>query len=828
MRSLYLTVALAPLLLAAPSFAQTEEPPPRQTAWEASRARANDDVVVTGVAKARDRLDSATSTSSIDDVEISKIGAYSITDLFRTIPGIRAEAGGGDVNGNYTIRGLPMVGSGAKYLQFQEDGLPVMEFGDIMGVIPDYFLRYDLSVAQIESIRGGSASTFASNAPGGVINLISNTGEVEGGSFQASAGLDYDTYRGDFSYGGHLSDTLRYHIGGFYREGEGPRESGFKGNQGGQIKANVTKEFDGGFVRLEAKFLDDAVTSYGPAPLLVSGTNDDPDYTSVAGFSIKSDTLTARNTNVFPLINGDNVLSEANLNDGNRAVVRAVGFKTRFKLHGWTISEHMRYSDQSGTGNIHFGLAAFPAAAAPFALGGRPGTLSYASGPQAGQAINPATVNGNGLLSYSMLVRNELDSFNNFTNDLRASRAWTIGAGELTTTLGVYNAEQDLKMNRTLIPFLQDVTGGGRSAMVNIFNLNGTPRTQDGVVNFTGPAAAGGKSRTDVTYSVFAPYGSLNYRLGKLAVGGSLRFDSGDVSGTTASNRATDVQTIDVDNDGVLSEAERTFAFIPSTNATPVDYSYDYTSYSVSANYRFSQNFSGFTRYSKGARAAASAILYSPAISTVDGSLLDADAAYDPVKQAEIGAKFRTDGLFANVTGFWAEINETNQQILTGTDGIARPALVKRGYKAIGAEFEGGVRRGPFSLSAGATITSAEITEAEDSTLVGNTPRRQADVLYQLMPQYDTDLFTVGASIVGTTESYAQDTNQLKIPGYATVNAFLQVRPVDRVVLSLNANNLFDEMAITSVSAGSLPASGIVTAQALPGRTVTAAVRFYF
>ncbi|MCK3127681.1 hypothetical protein MZG98_27445, partial [Escherichia coli] len=73
MKSLYLTAAFAPLILAMPAHAQTQPAPQRQTAWEASRTRANDDVIVTGVAKARDRLDSATSTSSINDVEIAKI-----------------------------------------------------------------------------------------------------------------------------------------------------------------------------------------------------------------------------------------------------------------------------------------------------------------------------------------------------------------------------------------------------------------------------------------------------------------------------------------------------------------------------------------------------------------------------------------------------------------------------------------------------------------------------------------------------------------------------------------------------------------------------------
>ena len=96
------------------------------------------------------------------------------------------------------------------------------------------------------------------------------------------------------------------------------------------------------------------------------------------------------------------------------------------------------------------------------------------------------------------------------------------------------------------------------------------------------------------------------------------------------------------------------------------------------------------------------------------------------------------------------------------------------------------------------------------------------------MPQYETDLFTVGASVVGTTESYAQDTNLLTMPAYATVNAFVQVRPNDRVVVSLTAANLLDEMAITDVASDALPATGVVLAQTLPGRTVSAAVRFYF
>ncbi|MGC6766924.1 TonB-dependent receptor plug domain-containing protein, partial [Escherichia coli] len=81
----------------------------------------------------------------------------------------------GEGNANYTVRGLPLAAGGSKYMQFQEDGLPVLEFGDIFNVAVDVYMRPDFNVAAIESIRGGSGSTFSSNAPGGLINLISKT-----------------------------------------------------------------------------------------------------------------------------------------------------------------------------------------------------------------------------------------------------------------------------------------------------------------------------------------------------------------------------------------------------------------------------------------------------------------------------------------------------------------------------------------------------------------------------------------------------------------------------------------------------------------------------
>ena len=120
------------------------------------------------------------------------------------------------------------------------------------------------------------------------------------------------------------------------------------------------------------------------------------------------------------------------------------------------------------------------------------------------------------------------------------------------------------------------------------------------------------------------------------------------------------------------------------------------------------------------------------------------------------------------------------------------------------------------------------MSDALTPALVGNVPRRQAEFVFQATPQVDIGPVTVGANFIGTTSSYAQDSDQLKLPGYTTVNTFLQYRPIERVQLSLNANNLFNAKGFTEAEEGVIPANGIVRARSINGRTISAAVRLTF
>ncbi|USI74843.1 TonB-dependent receptor [Sphingomonas morindae] len=826
---LALLIAAHPAAAATPPAEGDEAMPGTPAAAPAKKPSARpEDIIVTGVAIGRDRLDSATSTSALRLSDIARAAPRSVAEIFRNIPGIRSESSGGEGNANISIRGLPIASGGAKFLQLQEDGLPVLEFGDITFGNADIFMRADLMLDRVETIRGGSASTFASNSPGGVINLITLTGEREGGALQTSFGINYKEYRTDFTYGGRLAEGLRFQIGGFYRQGTGPHRTGFDGLRGGQLRGNITKTFDSGYVRLSFKLLDDRATSYLPMPIRATGTDSDPKYQNIQNFKLNRDLLLSPYIPRNITLDENNQFTADNMQGGHHPKEQAVGLETRFSLAGFTITDRFRYAAISGRFISPFPAAVDNAGSILTALGGAGATLAYASGPNAGQVIsNPAALNGNGLLARIVIFDTKLNSLDNATNDLRASRVDKIGGGDLTTTVGLYRARQTINTAWLWTEILTDVRGDGKTALIDVRNAAGAPITQNGFVAFSANSFGNCcRRRYNLDYTVTAPFGSLNYHFGRISIGGSLRLDTGtargSVSGSDLGGGRIGLVTQDMNGDGVITPAEQKVAILPLGSPAPVNYDYSYLSYSAGIVYRLAEPLAVFGRYSRGGRANADRLLFGPAVRTTDGGLVNKAAAVDFVRQAELGVKFREAGLQLNLTGFWASTAEQNFEATSQT-------FINRTYRALGLEFDGGYRVGPFSLTAGATWTHAEISkDALHPEFVGHTPRRQAKLIFQATPQLEHGPFTLGANFIGTTSSYTADSNQLKMPGYVTTNAFVTYRPLTRLLLSLNANNLFDVLGLTEAEDATLPANGIVRARAINGRTISTSLRLDF
>ncbi len=831
MKARHYLLTTAALLIAGTAQAQVAPVPADTAANDTAQTDAapapdqGQDIVVTGVAQGRNRLETSISVSSLDADLTSKIPPRNTAEILRNLPGVRVEASGGEGNANISVRGLPVASGGSKFLQLQEDGLPVLEFGDIIFGNADIFIRNDLSLARIESVRGGSASTFASNSPGGIINFISKTGEKDGGSFQLSSGLDYREYRADFAYGGHIDANTRYEMSGFYRIGDGPRHVGYDAMRGGQIKANITREFDGGYIRLYGKYLDDRSIAFLPNPVRVTGSNGDPNYQNVPGFSINEDTLHSRYIQSVLTLDGNNNPVRRQIGDGMHPDVKSVGFEGQFRIaDGWNITERFRYSAISGDFVSPFPAAVGDAQTTANGFAGANAQLFYASGPLAGQRItNPSALGGNGLLASVVLFDVKLKSLDNITNDLRINGKVDLGGGALSIAAGMYNSRQDVKTDWLWTSFFQTVQGDGRSVLVDIRNAAGVSQTAGGTLYSAAFFGNCCRRSYDVRYTTNAPFAQLGFEVGRLNVDASVRYDFGSAKGGIRGDLpgAVTTRAQDMDGNGVISPAEQTVAFLPA-NRAPVNYDYNYLSYSAGANYRLSDTLAVFARYSRGGRVNADRLLFGPLVNTTTGALVNGAKPYDFVKQAEGGVKFNSGPIGLYATVFNARTQETNYL-------LSQQQFTSRDYEATGVELEGRFRRGPFSLTAAGTYTDSKITrDATDATLNGKRPQRQASFVYQATPQVDFGRISVGANVIGTTSSYTQPVNQLKMPAYTQVNGFIVIRPADNVSINVNANNIFNVKGITEAEDAAIPANGLVRARSINGRTIGAAIRFDF
>ncbi|MEQ8628611.1 TonB-dependent receptor [Ekhidna sp.] len=778
-----------------------------------------DEVVVTGVVNPKSKLESSVSVTTLEPKTIAQSAPRTTAEIFRTIPGIKAEASAGDGNTNITVRGVPISAGGSRYLQLQEDGLPVLLYGDIAFSTQDQYVRFDQTIDRVEAIRGGSAATTTSNGPAGIVNFISKTGSTEGGSVGTSFGVNYNSLRTDFEYGSPIGNNTSFHIGGFFRQGEGPRNANHTVNQGGQIKANLTKYFNNGLARVYYKMLNDRTAAYMPMPIQVSGTNSDPTWESVPGFDAVSNGLQTpffqQNFGLGPDGNARNV----DVSDGIHTNTHAVGAYLEFDLpNDWTISNNSRMAFNSG----RF-VAPFTAQVGTTASIVEPILIANGDTTAAG-AVSPYTMNRvangstfsdtpNGLIQRIHLFDVELENFNNFMSDTQLKKSF----GELGVTFGLFKAYQNIEMSWLWNTYLMEV--GEDADLVNV-SANGANVTDDGLVNYGVPLwgnCCTGKYNTN--YDVTAPYLSASYEVSdELNIDASIRYDNVRVAGMVTPSQQ--VANFDINGNGTIDAPERSVSRVDNANAKIVNYSYDYVSYSFGANYLLSSDNAVFGRVSQGYVGNGERATWHQG-----GPYLENGAPKNSLFQAEVGYKkrFNNGGLF--VTGFYAKTEEE-----AGVEATTQRVL-SNDYRSYGLEIESNFRFNALDFRSAITYVNAEIVDNDGNTNIGNTPRRQPALQYNLLPSYNfSGGHAIGLSLIGQTKAYAQDNNELIMPGYMIVNAYVAAQLSQGLVFSLNANNLTNTIGITESEEGSITenATNYIRARSIAGRSIVASLNLTF
>ncbi|MEM9544609.1 MAG: TonB-dependent receptor [Bacteroidota bacterium] len=226
-----------------------------------------DEVVVTGTFTGRSQKNSPMSLTVLNANQLARLSSNSQADILRTVPGITAEGGGGEVATNLFVRGFPSGGQYA-FTPLNIDGIPVLSTFGLNSSAHDVYFRNDIGLRSLEFVRGGSATLQGAGSVAGIVNYQSIRGSDNPVNKVQLEWAEGGRFKTDFLSAGPLADGLYYAVSGFYRYDEGPLETGLP-TRGYQLRGNIKKLFNEGKSALVVSMqrIDDNVQFYLPYPL---------------------------------------------------------------------------------------------------------------------------------------------------------------------------------------------------------------------------------------------------------------------------------------------------------------------------------------------------------------------------------------------------------------------------------------------------------------------------------------------------------------------------------------------------------------------------------
>ena len=458
--------------LAMPAYSQATAPAASAAAAGAdSTSEAAGDtletVVVTASAGDKSKLNTSTSISSVNAEQIKQFDATSTAELYRMIPGIQVAGTQGDGgNSNIGVRGLRTPTGGSPFVQIQEDGLPVVLFGDIQFGNNDYWTHPMPTDERIEAIRGGTASTLASQAIGAVLNHISYTGRTEGGYVELEKGVNYDFTKVNFRFGQSINDSTYYNLGGYYDVGRGIEHAAYNVSNSYAIKGNITKELadDLGFIRFLFKAANTQEPSYNGC---ISSAALSGQTVSNIGPSVYCDArkeapgYSALNSGaLFSNVSGN--LSRQPLN-GINTDEKWLQMQTHLNYSdSLSIDDNARVAQMSGAFNVQF----YGATATANAIGAGQ-SLIYANGSNAGQPFTGAYV------SSSSAVHTNMNHMDHIANDLAATYKFDVSSVHADLKVGYLYYSQRIAEDWHSNPSINEATGNNPAELDLVSGLNG-------------------------------------------------------------------------------------------------------------------------------------------------------------------------------------------------------------------------------------------------------------------------------------------------------------------------------------------------------------------
>ena len=812
-----------------------------------------DEVIVTGVFDRRTKMESSVAISTLNAKQMSILAPTSAADLLRNVPGVYVNNARGEIANTVYSRGIS-AGSvdnsaGYYYVSMQEDGLPLMN----VNYGTDNYLRADITTERLEAVRGGTAAILGANAPGGIFNYVSKTG---GRTFQGEArvkvGLEGNGknpfYRTDLNFGGPLSKdgSVTYNIGGFYRVSDGARYPGYSSNNGGQLKANIVKNYATGSLKIYAKLLDDhnAQAEFIPSqgwsdPKIMSGLSSTDSY-NLPAFSMQ---IPINNTGTATFNSRDKYYNRD----------KSIGVNWMQDLgSGWSFKNDGRYSAKNVTASV-------PAVVTPFATDGivfyglpnllqtgHLGTYTFTDKVN-GQVLGtvglfPNIINGqfagfnfvpgaNNNFPGANIQKNSLFFLplfyqDNSINEFIDQFSFTKKLDKMSFNFGAFYANS--KVNRI---------GGQDDSGVGVGTLQDQPHLVDiklagldgktyQITDSNGfmDVGRGGISTSNATKNQIAFFLGHNWSITPaLNLDWGLRYESTNIAGSntpaTRNPRAfdptfggTDGNPLTVyDNGGGIAGTP-----------LPFDKTMKTFSFSAGLNYKISEEMAVYGRYSNGNKAPDISNFFS-ALTAEDIQNLNTDA--QNVQQFEMALKVKKSNFNFNLTPFYSLLsNVPNLQFdfLDASGTKYNPTIQYAKYTTYGLEFEGNYAfSSSFSIRGHATIQSSKATsfktwvssgvnKASDTILdfSGNETENTPTLMFGLTPTYTVNKFTASINYTYMGDRQANIPNAFKLPAFGQADMSLGYEVSKKFRLQGNINNVLNTYGILGWSGpGGFPAA---------------------
>ncbi|GGA30174.1 TonB-dependent receptor domain-containing protein [Dyella nitratireducens] len=776
----------------------------------------------------RTRAQTSYSITTIDEDRLRMQGPTSVTEALKSVPGFWVEASGGEASGNIRARGIPVDGYGS--VNLLEDGIPVQHDPALGYLNADQVFRLDETIERIEVVRGGPSSIFYSNAPAGAINFIPRqVDDMAEGLIKYTAG-NYGLGRLDFWYGTPIGDGWKFSTGGFFRIDHNIRNPGYNGDNGGQLRATLSKQFENGDISFDVKRLDDRVYFDLGIPMY---RNTSGDLVSVPGFNGNYGTVAGPETEHMELQQGNG--SYYNFDNSLGTDVKRTQLTLKFDYNlwdDWKLAEDVRYS---ATNTIRNGVypnsietaAAFYASAEshlkqyyPNAAGMQ---LQYVD---SGAAFGP-NQNGNGLVMLGGL-RGITMPVNEITSDTRLLRKFEFGDQTHDVTLGYYHAYFNQSFDRYSSTVLLDTSDNAK--LLNLVAVNAAGQTigslTDGGIYNNGYewAHAHGTSDTDAFYA------SDEWQINdKLRIDGGARWERVNTTGWTELPTTVNLGT-------PWSAAIIT----GSGQYASYDHSFNKLGWTLGANYQFSDHQGVFARYTSTFRL--------PNLSTY----ITTPTAV-PVTQTmvlpEIGYKFANRYIETYETLFYTKYNNVgfSNYVFNPTSGASTAETGYADTETFGLELEGTIYPCKwFDLQYSATLQDPRYKGLRYTTIQAGEP--------VLLDYDDNQLIRVprkslrlvpGVNLLNNKlrlqmtyeyegKRYSDTANSVELPQYYTLGFSARYQASPNLTFFVYADNLNNSLGLTEGNprSGELKSSDagatVFIARPLLGRSFRASVMYQF